>query len=87
MPKECPKWLRGVPSSEERVEWPEELRTAMKAPSDHDGKEGSQESERRAPSVQQDIERSVAPKGRSAVWRATLKTVLNSLQVALIRHH
>ena len=36
------KWLKGVPSSQERVEWPEELRTAMKAPSNQGGKEGSQ---------------------------------------------
>ena len=43
------KWLKGVPSSQESVEWPEERRTAMKAPINQDGKEGSQESAKRAP--------------------------------------
>ena len=42
----------------------------MKAASNQDGKEGSQESARRAPSDQQDVERSVASKGRSTVRRA-----------------
>ena len=54
----------------------------MKTPSNQNGKEGSQESARRAPSNQQNFERPVVSKGRSAVRRARLKRVLNSLQVA-----
>ena len=65
------KWFKVLPSSQESVEWPEELQTAMKAPSHQDGKEGSQESARRATSDQQGIERPVASKGRSAVRRAS----------------
>ena len=34
------KWLKEVPSSQESVEWPEEYRTAMKAPSNQDGTRG-----------------------------------------------
>ena len=76
-----------MPSRQESVEWPEDLRTAMKAPSNKDGKEGRQESARRTPSDQQDIEQSVASKGRSAVRRARLKRLLNNLQVAPISHY
>ena len=42
------KWLKGVPRSQESVEWPGEYRTDMKAPRNQDGKEGSQESARSA---------------------------------------
>ena len=59
----------------------------MKAPSNQDGKEGKQKSARMAPSDQQDVERSVASKGRSAVWRTRLQRVLNNLQVAPISYH
>ena len=71
------KWLKGMPSSQERVERPEERRTAMKSPNNQNGKEGSQESARKAPSC-----RPVVSKGRSAVRRARLKRVLDSLQMA-----
>ena len=80
------KWLKGVPSSQERVEWPEERRIAMKALSNQNGKERSQESARKAPSGQKDFERPVVLKGRTAVRRERLKRVLNSLQVAPISH-
>ena len=58
-----------------------------KAPSNKDGKEGSQESARSVPGDQQDIERPVASKGHSAVGRARLKRVFNCLQVAPISHY
>ena len=50
------RWLKGVPNSQERAEWPGEHQTAMRTPSNQDCKEGSQESALRAPSDQQDIE-------------------------------
>ena len=68
-----------VPSRQESVKWPEECQTAMKAPSNQNGKEGSQESARKAPSCQQDFERPVVSKERSAVRRARLKRVLNTV--------
>ena len=34
------KWLKGVPSIQESVEWPDENRTAMKVPSNQNDKEG-----------------------------------------------
>ena len=58
-----------------------------KVPSNKDGKEGSQESARRARGNQQDIERPVTSKGHSAVGRARLKRVLKCLQVAPISHY
>ena len=76
-----------MPGGQESVEWPEERLTAMKAPSYQDGKEGSQESEKRAPNDKPDIERSVVSKGRSTVRRVRLKRELNSLQMAPISHY
>ena len=52
------------PSSQESIGWPEKRRTAMKAPSNQNGKEGSQDNSKRAPSDQRDIEQPVASKGR-----------------------
>ena len=78
--------VKEVPSSQESFEWSEEHRTAMKAPSNQDGKEGSQASARRAPSYQQDLERPVASRERSAVRRARLRRVFNSLPLAPISH-
>ena len=66
MPKGC-QVVKMEPRSHESVEWPEDLRIAMKTPSKQYGQEGSQESVRRAPSDQQDIEQPVASKERSAL--------------------
>ena len=75
--------LKGVPSSQKRVETPEERQTAMKAPRKR-WQEGSQESTKMAPSDQQDIERPLASRERLTVRRARVKRALNSLQVAPI---
>ena len=77
------KWLKVVSSSQESVEWPEECRTALKAPSNQNGNEGSQQSARGAPSGQQNFERPMVSKGLSAVRSARFDRVRNSLQVAL----
>ena len=64
------KWLKGMPSSQESVEWPGGRQTGIEAPSNQDVKEGNQESARSLPSDQQDIERPVVSRGRLAARRA-----------------
>ena len=65
VPKERQVVKRGaLPSIPESFEWSEE-RTAVQASSNQDGKKGSQEIARRAPTGQQDVERP----GHSAVRR------------------
>ena len=59
-----------MPNSQESVEWSGELQTGIKAASNQDGKEGSQESARRVASDLQDIDRPVASRGHLAVRRA-----------------
>ena len=47
---QAPRWhqvVKRAPSSQESVEWPGERRTAIKAPNNQGGKEGSKESARR----------------------------------------
>ena len=67
VPKEC-QVLKGMPNSVVR---PGGRQTGIKAPNNQDGKECSKESDRRAPSDQQDIEPPVVSRGRLAVRRAS----------------
>ena len=62
--------LKGMPNSQESAEWSGGCQTGIKAPSNQDGKEGSQGSARSVPSDQKDIERSVVSRGRLAARRA-----------------
>ena len=65
------KWLKGMPNSQESVEWSGGRQTGIKAPSNQDRKEGSQERIRREPSERQDIGWPVTSRGRLVVRRAS----------------
>ena len=65
------KWLKGMLNSQESVERPGGRQAGIKAPNNQDSKECSKESDRKAPSDQQDIESPVVSRGRLAVRRAS----------------
>ena len=70
--------------AEQPVEWSGGRQTGIKAHSNRDGKEGSQEGAMKAPSSQQDIERPVVSRGRLGEVRTErCSSVFSWLQPAM----